>query len=75
MLDFLERSGIVVMLISGFGTYAAIYIYLGNTPKIKTILEKRWGEGEEGERDRKADRESKREDKVPNIPQMFPQTI
>lgn len=33
------KSGIVVMLISGFGMHGDIfkYIYLGNTPKIQGI--------------------------------------
>lgn len=46
MLAFL-KSGIVVMLISGFGTHRDIYkyIYLGNTPKIQGIEETWWGRG------------------------------
>lgn len=57
MLAVLKKSGIVVMLISGLGTCVAIYIFFGNTPKIQAILEKRWGGGGEGERDRKTERE------------------
>lgn len=58
-----------------------LYIYFRNTPKIQAILEKRWGGGGGGERDRKSERAREREGKrerggiVPNIPQMFLQTI
>lgn len=59
MLGFLEKSGIVVMLISGLETYAAIYTSETH-PKYRPF----WKEIEK-----------EREDKVPNIPQMFLQTI
>ena len=71
MLGFLEKSEIVVMLISGLEMYAAIYIDFGNTPKIQAIMEKVVGV----EREEEIEKQREREDKVPNMPQMFLQTI
>lgn len=59
ILAFLEKSGIAVMLISGWGMHAAIYTYiythLGNTPKIQAVLEQRWARGGERKTGRKGE--------------------
>lgn len=66
------KSGIVVMLISGFGMHRDIYkyTYLGNTPKIQGIQET-W-EGRGGQTGKNTELWKY---KVPHIPQMFLKTV
>lgn len=78
MLGFLEKSAIVVMLISGLETYVAIYILRKHTQNTgRSGKAVGWGWGGEGEGDRKPERGKERKEgiKSPTYHRCFCKTI